>query len=101
MLETGMIGCGGEQCRRRHHLQAAEAENQPPHGEKTRQRQFETDQEQQKDDAKLGNAGDVFGVAHRDPDQRRKKLDQRAETERAQQRTGAEITEHRARSRAG
>ena len=83
--------CGGEQ-----HLQAAEAEHQPPHGQQPMQRQFEADQKQQEDDAEFGDAVNVLGVADREPVQRRKRADQRAEAERAEQRAGAEIAEHRA-----
>jgi len=48
------------------------------------------------DDAELGDAGHVVGVADREPGQQRKRLDQRAEPERAQQRARGEIAEHRA-----
>ncbi len=84
MIEAGAIRRDGEQCGRDDHLQAAEAEDQPPHGQEPRQRQFKPDQEQQKDDAKLGNAGDILGVADRDPVERRKRRDQRAQAQRPQ-----------------
>ena len=57
---------GGEQ-----HLQPAQPEHQPPHGQQPVEGQFETDQEQQKDDAELGDALDVLGVTDRDPVQGR------------------------------
>ena len=72
VTKAGVIRRGGEQRGGDDHLQAAEPEDQPPHGQEARQREFKPDQEQQKDDAELGDAGDVLGVADRDPVERRK-----------------------------
>ena len=85
----------GKQRRGQQHLQAAKAEHQPPHRQEAMQRQFETDQEQQEDDAELGNAVDIPGVADGEPEQRRIFLIESAEPERPEQRAGAEIAEHR------
>ena len=61
----------GEQRRGQQHLRSAKAEHQPPHRQQPLKRQFQTDQEQQEDDAELGNAVDVLGVADGEPEQRR------------------------------
>ena len=93
-------GHAGEQRRGQQHLQAAKAEHQPPHRQQTMQRQLETDQEQQEDDAELGNAVDIPGIADGEPEQRRIFLIERAEPERPEQRAGAEIAEHRTQAEA-
>ena len=54
------------------HLQSAQPEDQPPHGQQPVQRKFKTDQKQQEYDAELSDAGDILGVADREPVQRRK-----------------------------
>ena len=48
---------------REHDLQAAQAEHQPAHGHEALEGQLQSDQEQQEDDAQLGDLGDV--LAHR------------------------------------
>ena len=45
--------------RRHDDLQAAQPEHQPAHGEQAAHRQFEADEEQQEDDAEVGDEGDL------------------------------------------
>ena len=94
-IAAGIGRDAGEQRGGDKHLQAAQAEHQPPHGQQPMQRQFETDQEQQEDDAELGDAGDVLGVADREPVQRAETSRSASRGRAAQQRAGAEIAEHR------
>ena len=77
-------------------LQAAEAEHQAAHGQQALVGQLQADQEQQEDDAELGDAGDVLGVDHRDPVEERQLVHERAEPQRPEDGAGAEIAEHRA-----
>ena len=86
---------GGEQ-----NLQSAQSEDQPVHRQEAAERQFEADQEQQKDDAEFGNAGDVIGVADGEPIEEGKRADERAEAERPEDGAGHQIAERRAQAEA-
>ena len=66
-LLPGHRGGAGDQGGGEQHLQAAEPEDQRRMVSRRWKRQFETDQEQQEDDAELGDAGDVLGVADGEP----------------------------------
>ena len=61
-------GAGDERAGQEH-LRAAEAEHQPAHRREPLKRQFEADEKQEKDDTQFGDAGNVAGVADRDPEQ--------------------------------
>ena len=82
--------------RGQHHLQAAQAEHQAAHGEQAPQRQFEADEEQQEDDAEIGDEGDLFLAGHGEPIHHRRMLGQPAEAVGTEQRTDHEIAQHRA-----
>ena len=77
------------------HLRAAEAEHQPAHRREPLKRQFQPDEKQEKDDTQFGDAGNVAGVADRDPEQGRHRMTERTQSERAEHGAGAKIAEHR------
>ncbi len=90
----------GKRRRGGEHLQPAKPEHQPPHRQQPMKRNFQADQEQQKDDTQLGYSGDVPGVADGEPVERRKRADERTQPERPENRAGAEIADDRAEAQA-
>ena len=56
---------------------------------------LKADQKEQEDDAELGEAGNVLRVHHRHPIEPRGVLHERAEAERTEYGSGAEVAEHR------
>ncbi len=87
---------GAKRRRRAEDLQRAEAENEAAHERQTLPRQFKTDHEQQKDDAKLGHWRDLLDILQcegREPDDPLRegtepiRAEQNARAEKAQNRT--------------
>ena len=74
-------------------LRAAQPDDQASHGHQPGKRQLESDQEKQKDNAQLGNAGDVIGLGDGDPGKPGTDADERAQSERADNRAGTEVSE--------
>ena len=85
--QVGAEQAGGhaDHTRRQHHLQAAKPEHQPAHDLEPRERQLETDGEQQKGDAQLGQQAGQLG------------FDDQPERVRADQDAGDQIADDRAR----
>ena len=88
-------GDAADHGRAQHHLQAAQPEHQTAHGDEALVGQLQADQEQQEDDAELGDPGDVLGVDDRDPVEERERALKGAQAERAEDRAGRQVAQHR------
>ena len=82
--------------RRHDDLQAAQPEHQPAHGEQAAHRQFEADEEQQEDDAEIGDEGDLPFAGDGEPVDRPRMLGETAEAMRPKCGADDEETEDRA-----
>ena len=99
-MSTAAPGARAEQRRdqpdddgRDRHLQRAEPEHQAAHGDEPLERQLEPDDEQQEDDAQLGDGAEALLLRDGDPVQRRDVARQRAEPVRAEHGAGDEEAE--------
>jgi hypothetical protein len=89
-------GGASQRCGAEHDLQGAEAEYQSAHGPQSRQRQFQTDHEQQQHDAELGDRFDRTRCADRDRRQPRQICDERGKAERPNDDADEDEAERRA-----
>ena len=75
-------------------LKPAEAEHEAAHGDEAFQRQLETDQEQEEDDAELGEGREPFFALDGEPAEGRNLAGERSEPVRSENSAGDKKAEH-------